>query len=68
MHTNYHLQNRLGTYKLFTSVCMAVLLIAGMLTVWIVSSSYQRFKQAQTHTYVYSRNGAAIHVFIEKTN
>jgi hypothetical protein len=66
MDVRYHLNNRVETFKLVNIISMTTLVVAAMLTIWIVVNSYTRVKEGQHDTYVYSRNGAAIHVFVKK--
>ena len=61
---NYHRNNLLDAYHKFVVMCIASVTLMTLLTVYTVHTSYSRLQEASRNTYVFSANGASIHVFI----
>lgn len=61
---NYHRKNLLDAYHRFVVMCIASVIGMTLLTVYTVHTSYSRLRKAGQNTYVFSANGASIHVFI----
>lgn len=64
----YFQKNLLESYKLFVGGCIVAVAFMTLLTIYVVNSSYERLKKAGRDTYVFSPNGASIHVFIPSKN
>lgn len=63
---NYFKNNLFEAYRLLVGACIAIVLIATSLTTYILYSSYQNYAQKTKNTFVFSENGASIHVFSRK--
>ena len=61
---NYYRQNLLDAYHRFVVLCIVAVTTMTLLTVYTVHTSYSRLREAGRNTYVFSTNGASIHVFI----
>jgi len=61
---NYHRKNLLDAYHRFVVLCIASVTGMTLLTVYTVHASYSRLREVGRNTYVFSTNGASIHVFI----
>jgi len=64
----YFQKNLLEYYKVFVGGCVAAVVLMTLLTIYVINSSYERVKKAGCDTYVFSPNGASIHVFIPQQN
>ncbi|MCU0327114.1 MAG: hypothetical protein MUF45_18080 [Spirosomaceae bacterium] len=63
---NYFKNNLFEAYRLLVGVCIGIVLIATSLTTYILYSSYQNYTQNTKNTFVFSENGASIHIFSRK--
>jgi len=64
----YFQKNLLEYYKVFVGGCIAAVALMTLLTIYVVNNSYEKIKKAGRDTYVFSPNGASIHVFIPQQN
>ncbi|MDF7821864.1 hypothetical protein P1X15_29885 [Runella sp. MFBS21] len=64
----YFQKNLLEYYKVFVGGCIASVALMTLVTIYVVNSSYEKVKKANRDTYVFSANGASIHVFIPQQN
>jgi len=67
MH-NYHKNNLVEYYKQMILLCTVIIVLSTALTVYLVAKGFARTRQAVTSTYVYSPNGASIHIYSKESN
>lgn len=65
---NYHKNNLVEHYKQMVVLCSIIIVLSTGLTIYLVATSFDRTRQAVTSTYVYSPNGASIHIYSKESD
>lgn len=60
---NYYKKNLTEHYRQLVVLCTAAVIGAALLTVYVVRQGFNRTQKAAANTFVYSPNGASIHVY-----
>lgn len=60
---NYYKKNLTEHYRQLVVLCTTSVVLAAMLTVYVVRQGFTRAQKAAANTFVYSPNGASIHVY-----
>ncbi|WP_169731829.1 hypothetical protein [Runella limosa] len=60
--------NLVEQYRVFVLVCSVTVGMATLVTLLIVSYSFKKIQKVGKDAFVYSHNGASIHVYVPTTN
>jgi hypothetical protein len=60
---NYHRQNLVEYYRQLVALCMIIIVLASLLTAYVVYRSFERVRQTGGNTFVRSSTGASVHIY-----
>ncbi len=63
---NYFKNNLFEAFRLFVGACASIIVLCTVLTTYILYRSYQNHIQNTKNTFVFSENGASIHIYSKK--
>jgi hypothetical protein len=63
---NYFKNNLFEAYKNMVYACIGLVTVATLLTIYVLYYSYKNYNESTKNAFVFSENGASIHVFSNK--